>query len=382
MSPFRRVLERTVLLGATVSMIAMNSYGVYANSEPTESGRAEVMQALDAVVRAGVPGVQVVVSEQGRDWTAAAGVGDIATGARFPDDGRVRIGSVTKSFTATVLLQLVAEGKVELDVPVERYLPGVLPGNGNDSILVRNLLQHTSGLASHTDLPAPETGEILNRWRRFDTADLVRRVLALPPHFAPGAQAEYNNINYLIAGLVIERVTGQPVDVAITRRIIEPLGLQATYYPAAGETALRGPHPSGYLEFSNQHIEYTDMDTSLYGAAGAMVSTGAEVNRFFTALLGGKLLPQAQLDEMKRSLVPLTNRNNRPYGLGLAPRSVSCGKEVWGSSGTVPGFTTYNGVTSDGRAVVVTLNQTAVDSSPHTDNAMMKAFETAMCAAS
>ncbi|MFG1795032.1 serine hydrolase domain-containing protein [Nocardia sp. NPDC049149] len=381
MSPFRRVLERTVLLGATVSMIAMNSYGVYANSEPTESGRAEVMQALDALVRAGAPGVQVVVTEQGRDWTASSGVGDIATGARFPDDGRVRIGSITKSFTATVLLQLVAEGKVELDAPVERYLPGVVPGNGG-SVLVRNLLQHTSGLASPTDLPVPETGEILNRWRRFDTADLVRRVLALPPHFAPGAQAEYNNVNYLIAGMVIERVTGQPVDAETTHRIIEPLGLQATYYPVAGETALRGPHPSGYLEVGNQHIEYTDMDSSFYGAAGAMVSTGTEVNRFFTALLSGKLLPPAQLDEMKRSIVPLTNRNNRPYGLGLAPRYVSCGKEVWGNSGTVPGFTTYNGVASDGRAVVVTLNQMAVDGGPDTDNAMMKAFETAVCAAS
>ncbi|MBF6330303.1 beta-lactamase family protein [Nocardia transvalensis] len=345
----------------------------------TEPGRAQILRALDDVVRSGAPGVQVVVTDQGHEWTATAGVGDIATGARFPDDGKVRIGSNTKSFVATVLLQLTAEGRVVLDAPVERYLPGVVRGNGIDGtrITVRNLLQHTSGLADYLDLPGQQVDFDQVRWQRFDAADLVRRAMAVPPHFEPGAKAEYSNTNYLLAGMVVERVTGQPIAAEIDRRIIQPLGLTGTYFPPPGDTGLRDPHPWGYLFRDGHRAEYTDLDPSLYGAAGAMVSTGADLNRFFTALLAGKLLPAAQVEEMRRNAVPVTNRNGRLYGLGLGHISVSCGKDVWGHGGGIPGFRTVDGVATDGRAVTVTVNQLS-DSDAETA-AVRKAFDAAMC---
>ncbi|MFI7000980.1 serine hydrolase domain-containing protein [Nocardia sp. NPDC050175] len=348
-----------------------------------ESGRDATVRALDAVVRAGLPGAQVVVTERDRDWIATSGVGDLATGARFPDNGHIRIGSNTKTFTATVLLQLVAEGKVGLDAPVERYLPGVVQGFGNDGtrITVRNLLQHTSGLPDMEQLlsKAPQPDLARMRWQRFDAADVVRQVLTLPSRFAPGAKAEYSNTNYLLIGMLIERVTGQPIAAEITRRIIEPLGLRETYYPAPGENGLRDPHPLGYAEFDGRLVDYTDFDPSWAGAAGAMISTGAELNRFFIALLAGKLLPPAQLAEMKRNPLPFDRMPGAGYGLGLIHYPVPCGKEVWGHGGSISGFRTRNGVTADGRAVTIVVNQ-VLDSGP-SDDAVLKAFDAAVCAA-
>ncbi|WP_330181481.1 beta-lactamase family protein [Nocardia sp. NBC_01503] len=332
------------------------------------------------MVHTGVPGAQIVVTEQGRDQVTTSGVGDLTTGDPFPDNSHVRIASNTKSFVATVLLELVTEGKLELDAPVDRYLPGVLVGNGNDGtrITVRNLLQHTSGL--------PDVYQVLHllenleqvRLQRSETADLVRRTLATPAHFAPGEKFEYSNTNYLVIGMIIERVTGQSIDEAITRRIIEPLGLHDTYYPLAGEIGLRNPHPLGYFEHDGVRIEFTELDPSGAGASGAMVSTGADLNRFFIALLGGKLLPPAQLDEMRRN--PVTSDGELPYGLGIEQIPVSCGKAVWGHRGSTPGFVTVGGATTDGRAVTVMINQ--LSTTTDIEAVAVTALDTAICAIS
>ncbi|MFD6156936.1 serine hydrolase domain-containing protein [Nocardia sp. NPDC060256] len=388
-SLFRRAKNRAVLLGATVVLVcAVSSCG--ADSRPgqqrlvTESGRAAIAQSLDAVVRTGLPGAQIVLTERGQDWTASSGVGDLATGARFPDNGYIRIGSNTKTFAATVLLQLLAEGTVVLDAPVERYLPGVVQGGGNDGtrITVRNLLQHSSGLPDTEQLLSrtPQDDLAAMRWHQFDVADVVRPVLALPSRFAPGTKAEYSNTNYLLIGMIIERVTGHSVADEIARRIVTPLGLTATYYPEPGDTALRDPHPSGYLTVDHHRIEYTAFNPSWAGASGAMIATGADLNRFFIALLTGKLLPAAQLDEMKRNTMPFDRMPGAGYGLGLIHYPVSCGKEVWGHGGSISGFHTRNGVTADGRAVTVIVNE--VPESGPSEDAVLKTFDTAVCAGS
>ncbi|MEU7143962.1 serine hydrolase domain-containing protein [Nocardia sp. NPDC046473] len=382
-SLFRRATRQAVLLGATVGLAcAVTACGAGAADDP-EPRRAAIIPALDAVVRTGLPGAQIVITERGRDWTASSGVGDLATGARFPDNGYLRIGSNTKTFTATVLLQMVAEGTVDLDAPVERYLPGVVRGGGNDGtrITVRNLLQHSSGLPDTEQLlsQTPQADLAAMRWQQFDVAEVVRPVLALPSRFTPGMKAEYSNTNYLLIGMIIERVTGRPVAEEITRRIIKPLGLAATYYPAPGETGLRAPHPLGYLQIDHHRIEYTEFNPSWAGAAGAMIATGAELNRFFIALLAGKLLPTAQLDEMKRNTMVFDRMPGAGYGLGLIRYPVSCGKEVWGHGGSISGFHTRNGVTTDGRAVTVAVNELPGDGP--SEDAVLKAFDTAVCTA-
>ncbi|MEV6773318.1 serine hydrolase domain-containing protein [Nocardia sp. NPDC051030] len=360
---------------ATASCSVENSAAT--GPAPAGMGRAAVTDALNRLIADGLPGAQAVVTEGERTWTASAGVGDLEHRTPFPDDARVRIGSNTKAFTATVMLQLVAEGKVDLDTSVERYLPGVVRGDGIDpeQITIRNLLQHTSGLPDYAELIKDWDA---NRLTHLETAELVRRALTLPAQFQPGEKWNYCNTNYLVAGMVIERVTGSSIDAEITRRIIEPLGLRATYYPAAGDAAIRDPHPSGYEVLDGKRVDVTSLDPSVGGAAGAMVGTGADLNLFFTALLSGKLLPPAQLAEMKRT-VPIP-APGAEYGLGLMRRAVSCGKEFWGHGGDIDGFETRGGVTADGRSVTVSVNEI-----PETDEAIdhvTQVVDAAVCATS
>ncbi len=345
------------------------------------SSRTAVQQTLDAAVAAGIPGVQLVVSADGRDWTASSGVGDIAARTGFPEGAHARFGSNTKAFVATVLMQLVAEGAVELDAPIERYLPGVVQGNGIDGnrITVRNLVQHSSGLPEYLELPELQDDSDALLTKHFATADLVRDAMAMPPHFQPGERAEYSNTNFLVAGLLVERITGHPIAEEVTRRITEPLGLRETYFPAAGDTDIRAPHPRGYESVDGKPTDYTRFDPSWAGPAGEIVSTGTDANRFFTALITGNLLAPAQSAAMRENPRPLTNRPGFSYGLGLTQTTAPCGISVWGHGGSIPGFRTFNGVTPAGRAVTLIANLRPAE--PAATAALQTAFDTAVCAA-
>ncbi|GAB4582383.1 serine hydrolase domain-containing protein [Nocardia sp. IFM 10818] len=364
------------------------SGGAPSSTAPAAADTA-LTRALDAVVRNGFPGVQVVFDGPGGHRVVTKGAGDLATGAPIADDARVRIGSNTKTFVATVVLQLVAEGKVELDAPVERYLPGVVRGNGNDGtrITVRQLLQHTSGLPEYLAGGSPELAaapntpqlEVLTdavRWRTYTPEELVRVAMSMPPQYEPGAKSVYTNTNYILLGMLIEQVTGRSTADEISTRILEPLGLRDTYTPARGETGIRGPHPVGYQDIDGTRVDFTEEDPSWGGTAGDMISTGADLNRFFTALLTGKLLPAAQLEQMKRT-VPFDREPGNSYGLGLIKHNVSCGKEVWGHGGSIPGFGTHTGVAADGTAVALTVNQ--LPTSEATAEVVSRAFDAAFC---
>ncbi|GAA2974646.1 serine hydrolase domain-containing protein [Actinokineospora diospyrosa] len=339
--------------------------GVVAATSPGRTpDRSPVTRALDDLIKAdGVPGAQAVITERGRSHEITRGVGDLRTGGPFPHQAQIRIGSNTKAFVATVMLQLVAEGRIVLDAPAEHYLPGVL-----HAVTIRQLLQHTSGLVDYLDL----LDLYDNRWSATTPRQQVDAAMTLRPHFAPGTDWAYSNTNYALAGMVIEQVTGRSVGDEITRRLIVPLGLGATYFPRPSETGIRGRHPRGYQEVDGVLVDYTDQNTTMAGAAGAMVSTGADLNRFYIALLGGRVLPDTQLTEMKRT-VPAAALPNAEYGLGLMRIMLSCGKEIWGHGGSLPGFRTRGGVTAEGVAVNVTVNEMVeVD---HT----MAAVEAAVC---
>ncbi|MYR56989.1 serine hydrolase, partial [Streptomyces sp. SID625] len=285
-----------------------------------------VRQRLDALVQKdGVPAALATVKgRDGRTRTYTAGVGDAATRSRVPADGQVRIGSNTKTFTAVVVLQLVAEGKVGLDTSVDTYLPGLVRGDGIDgrNITVRQLLQHTSGLPDYVDHEV-----ILNDPKRyFEPRELLDAALAHKARFAPGTQWEYSNTNYLLAGMIIQKVTGRPLGEEVTRRVIDRIGLRHTYFPVPGDMTIHEAHPKGYERAADGSLrDYTELDPSWGWAAGAIVSTNTDVTRFYGALLGGRLLPAAQLAQMRATVPADVVGPGVRYGLGLLSRPLSCG---------------------------------------------------------
>ncbi|MER7581754.1 serine hydrolase domain-containing protein [Kitasatospora sp. NPDC097691] len=335
-----------------------------AAAPPTASSASRpdaVRQGLEALVRAdGVPAALATVRDpDGRIRHYTAGVGDLATGARVPVDGQVRIGSNTKTFTAVVVLQLVGEGKVDLDAPVDTYLPGLVRGEGIDGrrITVSQLLQHTSGLADYEGL----LDEASLRDRYFEPRELLDLALRQKPQFAPGEKFGYSSTGYVLAGLIVQRVTGRPLAEEIDRRVVRPLGLRHTYFPAAGDRTIREPHPEGYRKDTADGPlrDFTELDPSAGWAAGQMISTGSDLNRFFSELLAGHLLPPAQLARM-RTTVPVGD-TGMGSGLGIFSRPLSCGGVYWGHGGDIPGYETRGGVTEDGRAVNIAVTTVPAD---------------------
>jgi D-alanyl-D-alanine carboxypeptidase len=322
-----------------------------------------------------------VRNAKGKVRNYTAGVADIETGKPIKKDAPVRIASNTKTFTATVVLQLVQEGKIALDAPVETYLPGIVRGEGIDgrAITVRQLLNHTSGLVDY-DQALFADGPASNLDVYYEPRELVDVVLREPALAAPGAAWSYSSGNYILAGLIVQKVTGRPISEEITKRIIEPLGLKNTYWPEVGDMTLPTKAPNGYLAETpgGPLIDVTELDPSSGWAAGQLVSTPSELNEFFVALLDGELIGPAMLAEMKTT-VPSPGSNvyvEVNAGLGLDRISLSCG-DVWGHGGNVQGFTTRNGVTAEGRAATV-----AVTELPNTLEkavSVEKAVEAALC---
>ena len=354
----RRSVVWRVLAVPVAAVIALGAAGGAASAAPSK-GEAESLKArAQGLVEAGYPAALAAVSDsKGESAGVAVGKGSLETGQAPPMDGEVRIGSNTKTFVAVVVMQLVQEGKVGLDEPIETYLPGLIKGEGIDGskITVRQLLQHTSGLPEYTDT-TPGSGDIFQiKDHYIPPRDLLDTALSKPAAFEPGTQWAYTNTNYLVLGMLVERVSQRPVGEQIDERIVKKLGLSHTYFPAPGEEKIRGTHPQGYhLSAGGKLEDITEMDPAWAWAAGAMVSTPSELNTFFQAVFDGRLLTQASIDEMKKGVdVDSSELPGEVYGLGLFGRSLSCGGTAWGHGGSIHGYQTDNAVGPDGTAVTV-----------------------------
>lgn len=319
--------------------------------------RQERLEArLQDIVDIGYPAALASVTDRdGTQIDVAVGVGDLDTGAAPPVDGEVRIASNTKMFVATVVLQLAHEGVVDLDDPIEDHLPGLVTGDGIDGsrITVRQLLQHTAGLPEYADEVAADAFGVQHVY--IAPRDMLDVALRRPATFAPGHRWEYSNTNYLVLGLLVERLTHRPLFEQIDDRIVRPLGLQHTYLPAVGEQTLRGAHPNGYHSADTTTLrDITEMDPASAWSAGAMVSTPSELNRFMQAVLDGTLLDDTSLAELRNAvragdeLWPQAS-----YGLGWQSYPLSCGGTAWGHGGDIPGTQTRNAVGPDGTAVTI-----------------------------
>ncbi|WP_246088173.1 serine hydrolase domain-containing protein [Nocardioides albertanoniae] len=328
------------LAAVLASSTAMVPSAAYAGED-----RDALQRRLDDVVPAGAIGALAEVRTDRGVWRGTSGVAEIGTSREVPVRGSFRAGSVMKSFLATVVLQLVGEGRLRLDDSIERWLPGVVPGG--DRITLRQLLAHTSGLYDVVrTLPLPPDPRFVeNRWHTWSATDLIERGLAQPPTHAPGAAFSYTSTGYLLLGQVVEEVTGATYAAEIERRIIGPLHLRHTMLPGTSPWIPR-PHPHGYaqVEGAAELVDVTEMNPSLFGAAGEIVSSAGDLNRFFAALLGGRLLPARLLAEMKTPGIP-----GETYGLGLRWEDTSCGVPVYGHDGDAVAYQTWSFVTADGR---------------------------------
>ncbi|WP_073949154.1 serine hydrolase domain-containing protein [Streptomyces kebangsaanensis] len=308
-------------------------------------------------------------------YKAMEGVADRGTAEPMDTADRFRIGSVTKTFSAVVLLQLAAEGRVRLDSPVDHYLPGLLP---DDRITVRHLLSHSSGLYDYTsDLFARTVpGFEAVRTRVFTYRELLDLSLRHPLTQVPGTGHAYSNTNYVVAGLLIEELTGHPVRTEYENRIIEPLQLSDTFYVHPG-TGIPGRYARGYLtpdEAEAPLVDATEQTVSWAQSAGALISSTRDLNTFLSALLGGRLLPAARLAEMRRWIPAGTGQ---AYGLGLRRRDLSCGVSVYGHTGAVQGYYTYAFTSEDGRRSLTALANASNNGRVHLT--MLSTLEPAFC---
>ncbi|MEV6279306.1 serine hydrolase domain-containing protein [Nocardia sp. NPDC051832] len=338
-----------------------------AHAAPDDPDQVALRQALHELVAAGAAGVQVRVHDNEGNRVLTAGTARLGTFDPVPADARFRIGSITKTFVATVVLQLVAEARLRLDDPVDQYLPQF----GLDRrITVRTILDHTSGLRNAGGQPGPRGESAPSMFgtdpmQTYQPEDMVRFAAGQPLWFEPGTDWYYSNTNYILAGLLIETVTGTPYSRQLQQRIIEPLGLSSTSLPGISPE-IPGPHTTGYrtAKFLGipLPIDVTALNPSFAGAAGEIISTTADLDAFSTALWSGELLPPALLAQM-RTVRPIAARFGveRGYGLGLMELTAG-GCAGIGNSGDIPGFHSEMYSTADGsRRVAVSVNQGMVD---------------------
>ncbi|MBU6531715.1 serine hydrolase domain-containing protein [Streptomyces mayonensis] len=392
MNRHKRVRAVALVLAVTAGLVGgATTGGAAAPTAPAaeagltaEAGRApgtaRLQEILDRLTTVdGGPGALLDLRDRRRSTVLTSGVADVRSNRPVHPDSRFRIGSATKMFTATVLLQLVGEGRVDLDAPVERHLPGVVRGHGNDGrrITVRQLLQHTSGLPDFLDYLKPQEivrDPLVHR----DARQLVRTALAHPPVFEPGTGWDYSNTGYLLAGMIIEKVTGHPYGDEIHRRVVRPLRLRGTSVPGDSPRIPR-PHPRGYAHTGADAplLDITRLNPSVGGAAGEVISSGGDMNRFLAALLDGRLLRPAQLREMTATR-PTGGTDGRAYGLGLESKPLPCGGRYWGHTGDFPGFETASGAVPGGGGATVVVNAGPGGSDAQSDD-IEAAVETALC---
>ncbi|MEE1738814.1 serine hydrolase domain-containing protein [Streptomyces sp. BE147] len=363
---------------------------------------AKLDAAIAYVHRAGMPGLFAEVRDGDQVWRGAAGVADVTTGRPVTAGMRHRVGSITKIFTAAAVLQQVESGRIALDAPIGRYLPGLVPGERGEAITVRMLINHTSGLAEYLPYAYPslkafpalaDTGPQSlddNRFTRFDPTELIAMGVGAPAVGAPGGTpGVYSNTNYLLLVQLLEQATGIAAERYITRNIIERAGLRDTELPAG--PYVDGPHSQIYeawFGMIDPPRDYSVYDMSWVGPSASLISTVTDLNRFLGMLLAGEIVSLSSLAQMQRT-VPVVSQEGRTidYGLGLHPMKAPGQGTFWGHGGTVWGAGALTMTRADGgrqMSVAVNLQRwNALDSTgrpqPHPiDDALAALYRVAM----
>ncbi|MEU7855506.1 serine hydrolase domain-containing protein [Nonomuraea sp. NPDC049141] len=356
-------MNRARLAGLACAMLTLSIAAPATAADRQQTGN--VQEALNALAK-----TTGVVGAIGELYVDGKRVGQGSAGSRLlngkggkiPADARYRIGSQTKQMTATVLLQLVKEGKLGLDDKLSDVLPEVAQQDAverADEITVRQLIRHTSGIP---DLFASGRFDDFDFTTYHPPIELVKAARGLPRTGEPGEKFTYSNTNYMLLGMIIEKVSAHPLPAEFTRRIFAPLGMSHTYLPTKPPAGIKGPHGHGYFPDSQGKPRDVDRQNASFGyAAGGVISTARDASTFRRVFVQGNLLP-AELQKVITD--PPEDAPPQP-----APGSRLCGGEplVQAIAGSGPGFMAVTFTSLDGRlqfAVSATLNVSNMEYSP------------------
>ncbi|WP_371565476.1 serine hydrolase domain-containing protein [Streptomyces canus] len=356
----RDLRRRSILAGALAVPLTA---GLPTSSASAHSACAPDGEALRSAL-AGLPDADataalVRVGGTGGSWRGSSGVHDLESGRPADPDARFRAGSTTKVVTAATVLRLVSEGRIDLNTPVQRYLPGILSARFRP-VTVRHLLNHTSGIPAGDGLG--DTFEEVYA-HRFDTLTPQRVAAsagAKQPEFCPGRQQHYLNINYTFLGLLIERVTGRSYAAEAARLVLAPARMRDTYFPGTDPRVL-GPHNRGYqavkrADGTTEFVDVTEWNQADRFAAGDMISTIADLERLLTGLFRGRIVEWPQLKEVFSVPSGITGAS---YSAGGLQRFESDGKVYWVKSGGRYGYNSAIAATRDlSRTLVYSVNST------------------------
>ncbi|MEV5506165.1 serine hydrolase domain-containing protein [Streptomyces orinoci] len=369
------------VLATAIAVLSVGDMIAPAVASALPSGKDPLRQAIAGLPDDSATGAQVRVGgTKGPHRVVTSGVADLRTKTSVKGDERFRAGSITKSFTASVVLQLVHEKKLRLDGTVQHYLPGLLPAS-YDKVTVAELLNFTSGLPS-----ADDYGDLRkDRYKTYGHWQLSKSHFNKPMLFKPGTEQHYANIDYNVLALLIEKVTGRSYEQEVRDRVIKPLGLKDTYSPGNG-TEIRGRHTKGYQAVKDPRtgrthlVDVTDWNMSYTWASGDLISTTADLERFMTALFKGRVVPQTELKLMftvpkvkmhEDGRTDTTNAKDAYYSSGLTRVQIGKNTYVWGKTGGTMGYLSAFGATRDlSRTAVYSVN--ATDAKSQTPPAILR----------
>ncbi|KAF2777258.1 serine hydrolase domain-containing protein [Streptomyces sp. OM5714] len=365
-----RARSHAVLAASVVLALAAGPLAVPAFAAPPAPAsrfadqRGPAEEALRAAI-AGLPNryataALVRVGTPDGDWHGSAGVRDLASGRPAHPDGRFRAGSVTKVVTAATVLRLAAQDEIDLDAPVQGYLPDLFTPEFRQPISVRHLLNHASGIKPGDSFGDDFTDVYPHRYETLTPQQVAASAIAEGPEgFVPGTRQQYLNINYTILGLLIEKVTGHSYASEATRLVLHPAGMHHTYFPGT-DPRIRGPHNRGYQavkrpDGTTRLVDVTEWNQADRWAAGDMISTTADLEKLLTKLFRGEIVPRPELEEMFTTPVGVTGAT---LSAGLEYQEVD-GQVFWTKSGSRYGYSTFIGGTRNlRRTLVYSVNST------------------------
>jgi D-alanyl-D-alanine carboxypeptidase len=357
---------------ALIVLTAAGAVAIIVTGVALRSGPAR--PSPESVVDAGSPGALVLVDDGSSRREQASGLAVLRGRVPLHARDRFRVGSITKTFVAVVVLQLVDEGRLELGDMVERWLPGLVPGG--DRITVRELLGHRSGLADYASNAKFLRQTVAQPRRRWTPREVVGVALAEGPAARPGERFVYASTNYVLLGMMVERVTGISLERQLRRRIFAPLGLENT--SMAPGPRIPGRYAHGYAPSEHDGIvgglatarDRSTVGTSWAWAAGAIVSTAPDLSRFLGAVLRGRLVPPGLLELMR----PV---HGARYGLGLAAFHTPCGTAI-GHTGALLGTVSAVWGSPDGDRRVVAMSN-SFPLSPSADAVLRRLLDDSFC---